>query len=210
MEQTSHESKVDKIVSSLALLGVGVCCIVWADKVTEWIAIVLGVLALIYSIINFIKFLTGGPLARTTLRLFYIVLSFAAGLLLVSRASFVKEAISFIIGVYIILTSSVQLLNLSDIRRLVGRKIGTYAWSVIGIIVGLLCITGQFIIPDELTRLTGIVMVIYAIVYLAGFFTFEKSEQQVEAKRDVKKIKEGEVVASSGEAKKSAKSKKSK
>ncbi|MBQ6320824.1 DUF308 domain-containing protein [Candidatus Saccharibacteria bacterium] len=204
-----ESSKLDKIVSSFALLGVGVCFIVWADEVTDWIALLLGALALIYAVLNFIKFLRGGPLGRTTLRLFYIILSFAVGMLLVSRASFIKEAISFVIGIYIILTSSVQLLNLSDIRRALGTKVGTYVWSVLGIIVGILCVTGQFVIPNELARLTGVVMVIYAITYLAGFFTCEKSEAKVR-ERDTKRIREGEVVEKSASSAKSHKSNKSK
>ncbi len=188
----NNSSKLDKIVSSLALLGVGVCLVVWADEVTEWIAILLGVLALIYSLVTFIKFVSGGPKLRTTLSLFCIILSFAAGLLLVSRASFVKEAISFIIGVYIILTSAVQLLNLSDLRRLVGAPVGTYAWSIVGIIVGILCISGQFIIPNALAQLTGAVMIVYALVYLAAFFTNQRVEK--ESKNKTPKIREGEII----------------
>lgn len=200
----NKDSSLDKIVSSVALFCVGICFVVWADQVTEWIAILFGVIALIYSLINFIKFLRLAPEKRTTLPLFYIILSFSAGILLVSRASFIKEAISFIIGVYIILTSSIQLLNLADLRRRTHERFGSFLWPVLGIVVGLLCISGQFIIPNELARLTGVVLIIYALAYLTGFVTMKKVMKTTKSSSSTSlEIKEAEVIKE-----KSSKSKK--
>ena len=211
-----QDSSLDKIVSSVALLCVGVCFVVWADKVTEWIAILFGIIALIYALVKFIQFMRTDPEKRTTLPLLYIILSAAVGVLLVSRANFIKEAISFVVGVYIILTCSVQLLNISSLRRRTGLLIGSYAWPVIGIIVGALCVGGQFIIPDELARLTGVVLIIYAIVYLTGFAVVKSAVKKSDGKTErvkieeaviVKDAKEGEVVEPKSE-KPSKKSKK--
>ncbi|MBQ3275403.1 DUF308 domain-containing protein [Candidatus Saccharibacteria bacterium] len=201
-----EDSKLDKIVSCVALFCIGICFVVWADQVTEWIAVLFGVIALVYAIVSLAKFLKAAPEHRTTLMLFYIILSAAAGILLVSRASFIKEAISFVIGVYIILTSSVQLLNLADVRRLLKAKIGSYLWPIVGIIVGILCVTGQFIIPNELARLTGVVLIIYAIVYLTGFITFSSKKKKFEKElKDIPHIQEGKIVEEKKTSKKSEK-----
>ncbi|MBQ7802596.1 DUF308 domain-containing protein [Candidatus Saccharibacteria bacterium] len=191
MAKKSSNNNTDKVISSVALCAVGICFVVWADEVTEWLAVFLGVVALIYALVGLFRFLRADPEVRTTLSLFYVILSFAAGILLVSRASFIKEAISFIIGIYIILTSSVQLLNLTDARRKLGVKFGSVLWPAIGIVVGLLCVTGQFIIPNELARLTGIVMIIYSIVYITGILSAKVVEKEVDPTR---RIKEGEIV----------------
>ncbi len=191
MEQ---DSSLDKIVSSIALLCVGVCFVVWADKVTEWIAILFGVIALIYAAVKAIKFFQTDPEKRTTLPLLYVILSAAVGVLLVSRANFIKEAISFVVGVYIILTCSVQLLNISSLRRRTSLLIGSYVWSVIGIIVGALCVGGQFIIPDELARLTGVVLIIYAIVYLTGFAIVRSAVKKSDVSKEHVKIEEAVIV----------------
>ena len=189
------ELKLDRIVSCIALFCVGICFVVWADQVTEWIAILFGVIALIYSITKLIIFLRLASERRTTLSLFYIVLSFCAGLLLVSRASFIKEAISFIVGVYIILTSSIQLFNVTELRHRTNSHIGSLIWPIIGMIVGFLCVSGQFIIPDELARLTGIVLIIYAVAYLVGFLTISRQTKEVQKRADkTLRIKEGEIV----------------
>jgi len=195
----NKESSLDKIVSSIALLCVGVCFVVWADKVTEWIAILFGVISLVYAIVRAIKFFKTDPEKRTTLPLFYIILSATAGILLVSRANFIKEAISFVVGVYIILTCSVQLLGISTARHKSGLLLGSYLWPMLGIIVGILCITGQFIIPDELARLTGIALIIYAIVYLTGFTVFKTAIKKTD-KTERLKIEEAVIVKDVQEA----------
>ena len=191
------ESSLDKIVSSIALLCVGICFIVWADQVTEWIAIIFGAIAIFYSLAKFIKFFKTTPEKRTILSLFYIILSAATGVLLVSRAGFIKEAISFVIGIYIILTCSAQLLKISTLRYKTGLKLGSYLWPAIGVFIGMLCISGQFIIPNELARLTGAALVIYAIVYLTGFAVL-KTEKKQNKKTEHLQIEEAIIVKEAG------------
>lgn len=195
MSTKKLSNSFDQIVTPLALLAVGICFTVWADEVTEWIAIILGICAILYAVFALIRFLKSAPELRTTISLFYIILAFSAGVLLVSRASFIKEAISFVVGVYIILSSSISLLNLSSLRRKTGLATSSYIWPAIGIVVGLLCITGQFIIPNELARLTGIVLVIYAIADLISFFTLRSVKKQAEKEFDAALgIKEGKII----------------
>ncbi|MBQ3464384.1 DUF308 domain-containing protein [Candidatus Saccharibacteria bacterium] len=204
--QDTQKLELEKVVSSIALFCIGVCFIVWADQVTDWIAIFLGVVSLVYSIVKFIIFLKATPERRTTFSLFCIVLAFAAGLLLVSRASFIKEAISFIIGVYIVLTSAVRILNLSDLRHRLGSAVGSYLWPVIGVVIGFLCISGQFIIPNELARLTGVGLVIYSVVYLVSFFAVKSALKTTEeALGKTLKIQEGEIVSEEKSSKKKSK-----
>jgi len=196
----NKDSSIDKIVSSIALLCVGVCFVVWADQVTDWIALLFGVIALIYSLVLFIKFIKTAPEKRTMLPLSYIILSACVGILLVSRADFVKGAISFIIGIYIILTCSAQLLGVSTLRHKTGLKVGSYLWPVLGIVIGILCVSGQFIIPNELARLTGIALIIYAIVYLTGFAVFKKETKKSTSHKDPAKIEEAVIVKEAKEA----------
>ncbi len=188
MEKSS--SKPEKIVTSIALLFVGICFIVWADKITDWIATLFGILALFYAFVKTIKFVKTEPEKRTTLPLIYIVLSAAVGIMLVSHADFIKEVISFAVGIYIILTCSVQLLGMSKVRH----RNGSLVWPIIGIVVGVLCITGHFIIPNEIARIIGIALIIYAIVYLTGTLSIESTAKKSSKKHDYKKIEEAVIV----------------
>ena len=187
MEKTS--SKPEKVITSIALLFIGICFIVWADKITDWLATLFGVLALIYAFIKIVKYAKTNPGERTTLPLFYIIISTAVGITLVSHADFIKEVISFAIGIYIIMTCSVQLLGISKLHRT-----KSLVWPIIGIIVGILCITGRFIVPNEIARLIGIALIIYAIVYLTGVATIESAVKKSNKKDEYKKIEEAVIV----------------
>ncbi|MBR3594708.1 DUF308 domain-containing protein [Candidatus Saccharibacteria bacterium] len=198
MKQES--SNLEKIVSAFALIAVGVCFVVWADKVTEWIAIALGVLALVAATIHAVKFFKTEPEKRTTTGLFSIILVAAVGVLLVSRADFVKDAISFIIGVYIILSCAIQMMSISALRHRTKLLLGSYTWPVIGIIIGVLCVTGRFIVPDALATLTGVALIFYGVVYLLGLVTIEKAMKTTKAKASQKKIAEATIVKEAKEA----------
>ena len=198
MKQES--SNLEKIVSALALIVVGVCFVVWADKVTEWIAIALGVLALAAAAVRAVKFFKTEPEKRTTTSLFGVILIGAVGVLLVSRADFVKDAISFIIGVYIILSCSIQLMSISALRHKTKLLLGSYTWPVIGVIIGILCVTGQFIVPDALATVTGVALIIYGVVYLLGLITIEKAVKTTKVKTGQKKIAEAVIVKEAKEA----------
>lgn len=192
MKQES--SNLEKIVSALALLAVGVCFVVWADKVTEWIAIALGVLALVAAAVRAFRFYKTKPNERTTSGLFGIIVVAAVGLLLVTRADLAKDAISFIVGVYIVLSCATQLFIVSGFRKTSGLLLGSYLWPMIGLFVGIFCITGQFVVPDALATVTGIALIIYAVVYLISLGSLQKAEKTYAAKASHKEITEAVIV----------------
>ena len=200
MVMKQETSNLEKIVSAIALLAIGVCFVVWADKVTEWIALVLGILALLAAATRTIIFCKTKPEVRTNMSLLGIILLATVGILLVFRADFIKNAISFIIGLYIIFSCSIQLMSLSSLRRKIEAPASSLAWPIIGIIIGFLCITGQFIVPDALATLTGIALIIYGIVYLLGLVTVRKVVKTTAAKTARKEITEAVIVKEAKEA----------
>jgi len=183
MKQES--SNLEKVVSALALFAVGVCLVVWADKVTEWIMMTLGVLALVAAAVHTVKYVRTKPEERTVTGLCGIVLVGALGVMLVSRADFIKEAISFVIGVYIILSCLLQLMAASGRSRV---------WPVIGVIIGVMCVMGKFIVPNALATITGVALMVYGVVYLLGLFAMEKAVSATKPKADQKKIVEAVIV----------------
>lgn len=201
-------SKSEKILTSLALIGIGICLVIWADKVTDWILIVSGAIALVFAFVKLIAFLNIDPKKRTNLPLFQIILSAIVGILLVTRSDFIKEAISFIVGIYMIMTCLIQLFGISTIRRKTGVFFGSLVWPVLGIIVGILCITGRFIIPDEIARLIGVALIVYAVIYLTGTIAIESYIKKTGIKSEHKKIEEAVIVKEEKSSKSSTKKEK--
>lgn len=196
MKQES--SNLERIIGALALLAIGVCFVVWADKITDWLSVALGVLALITAIVRAIKFFKAKPSQHASASLFSVILVAAVGLLLVSRADFVKEAISFIVGIYIILSSSVQIAVLSSLRHRGPAASRSFVYAILGIVIGILCVIGKFIVPDALAVLTGVSLIVYSIIYLLGLFTIQKVVKT--AKSNQKKITEATIVKEAKEA----------
>ncbi|MBR3180464.1 DUF308 domain-containing protein [Candidatus Saccharibacteria bacterium] len=194
MNRKSYFAKIttDKIISSIALFCVGLCLIVWAEQVTDLIVVALGALSLLYSFVGILRFVKASPKERTNFSLFLIVLSFVLGLLLIAKTDFVKSAITIIIGFCIILYSVISIANLAAIKKAANLSFVAFIWPVVTLILGFLCISGQFIIPDQLARLTGIILVVCAIVYFAGIVSISNQIKTIEKATG---IKEAEVVS---------------
>lgn len=186
------KEKISEIASVLALFAVGVLLAIFADEILDWISVILGALAIAYSVITLLSYIKMKPKERHESTLLIIVLAAASGIVLISKSGFIREMISFVIGVYIIITSALQLSMILDFRRLTGTKTRSIILPVVGIIIGALCISGDILIPDELTRLTGVFLAIYSVVYLIGIVMISKDEKKA---KNHPKIQEGEIIA---------------
>ncbi len=186
------KEKISEIASVLALFAVGVLLAIFADEILDWISVILGALAIAYSVITLLSYIKMKPKERHESTLLIIVLAAASGIVLISKSGFIREMISFVIGVYIIITSALQLSMILDFRRLTGTKTRSIILPVVGIIIGALCISGDILIPDELTRLTGVFLAIYSVVYLIGMVMISKDEKKA---KNHPKIQEGEIIA---------------
>ena len=198
---------IDKIISMIALFCVGLCLVIWAEQVTDAIVIALGVILLFFSVASFIRFVAAPSKERSAGSLFFIILGFLLGLLLVMRVDFVKSAISFLVGFYIVLTSAVAIMNIYDIRKKTEIKFSSYFWPIVGLLLGILCVSGQFIVPDQLARLTGVVLIIYAIASIIGFASLSAA---IKDAKKTAKIQEGQIVKESTSKAKTTKAKSSK
>ena len=186
------KEKISEIASVLALFAVGVLLAIFADEILDWISVILGALAIAYSVITLLSYIKMKQKERHESTLLIIVLAAASGIVLISKSGFIREMISFVIGVYIIITSALQLSMILDFRRLTGTKTRSIILPVVGIIIGALCISGDILIPDELTRLTGVFLAIYSVVYLIGMVMISKDEKKA---KNHPKIQEGEIIA---------------
>ena len=204
-----QSSNLEKILSAVALLIVGACLVIWSDKVTKWIAIALGVISLIVAAVRVAKYLQASPENRPLFGLFGIVPLTVIGIVLVTKADFVKEAISFIVGFYIVFSCMTQLMTLSALRR---RDVPTksYFWPVVGVIIGILCIVGRFIVPNALVAVAGIALIVYAVVYLIGLGMMNNIIKEAKPRPSHKEVVETSTIQEAEIIKKPAKKTKQK
>ena len=157
---------LNDIVVDGFILILGISLVVWADKVTNIVSILLGVMAILYGIIVFVNyFKKQDKLFSDTMMFTYGIVLFVMGIILIFKVEFLKELISFVIGIYITLTSAMRLHETITVSRASNVKMTpALVLSIVGIVVGLLAITLKLIFPDLIVQYIGVLLIIYSVV----------------------------------------------
>lgn len=167
---------LSEVLMYLCILVLGICLAVWADKVTSFVSIALGILALVYAITRFVYyFKSKEKIMADNLDFITAIVIFVIGLVLIIKVNFLKELVSFIIGIYILLSSVLKLSESINLGKNLNTKLtGPTVLSLIGIFIGILCIIGKFILPDMIITYIGILLIIYSIISIIELFMLNK------------------------------------
>lgn len=153
------------ILADIVFFIVGLCLYLWAQEITNLVSIVVGVVLILYGLwMTIYYFRDKDKNAISNFKLVYGIGALVFGIILVTKTSFLKELISFVIGIYIVLASIFKMqeaLSLKDIY--IGYK-KPLILSIIGLVIGILCIVGKFIVPDVVNMIIGLVLMIYSIL----------------------------------------------
>ncbi len=161
-----EKRKISEMVLSVCILIIGICLTIWAEKVTTLVSILLGCLAILYGIMVVINYFRNKErLFRDTIELIYGIIVLVIGFVLVFKVDFLKELVSLIIGIYIVITSVLKLSENIRISKELNTKISSLIiLPIIEIFIGLLCILGKFLLPDIIVKFIGIMLIIYSII----------------------------------------------
>jgi len=162
------EKKISNVILVMCILILGILLIIWADKITNIFSILLGILAIIYGIITFINyFKTKDKTFGNMLSFIYGIIILVMGFILVFRVDFLKELISFVVGIYIVLSSLFKLHEILVLQKDSNIKLtSSIVITIILVFLGILCICGKFLIPDIIIRFIGIILVIYSVMFI--------------------------------------------
>lgn len=160
----------------ICLLLLGVSLVIWADKVTTIASIILGIVAILYGVIACVNYFRNqDKLMNDRLTFIYGIVIMVIGFVLIFKVEFLKELISFIIGIYIIFTSCIKLHESITIGKKINVKLkGATILAIVGIIIGILCIAGKFLIPDMVVKYIGILLVIYSVISIVQLVLLNK------------------------------------
>lgn len=160
------KNNLSEILMLLCVLVLGVCLTIWADKVTNIVSIFLGILGVLYSIIIFVNyFRNNSRLLNDRLGFIYGIVILVIGFVLIFRVDFLKELISFVIGIYIILTSIIKLHESITISKNIKTTLtSAIVLAILGIVIGILCIVGKVLFPDIIIKYIGIMLILYSVI----------------------------------------------
>ena len=157
---------ISELLMNACVLILGICLTIWADKVTTVISIILGVIAVFYGIAAFVNYFNNKDKGfNDNVTLVFGIIVLVLGGILIFKVNFLKELISIIVGIYILLTSVFRLLEINKISKSINTKMtGSLVLSIIGIILGIMCITSRFLFPNLIVTYIGVLLIIYSII----------------------------------------------
>ena len=169
-----NKEKISAVLFNFGILLVGISLILWADKVTNIVSIVLGCLIVFYGIINTINyFKVKDKVFSDSMHFVYGIFIVVIGSVLIFRVNFLKELVSFIVGIYILLASIIKLYDYFVNKKNNNIKLTS---SLIGIVIGILCIVGKFLLPDIILNFIGYMLVIYSLVDTSNLIILGKNK----------------------------------
>ena len=169
-----NKEKISAVLFNFGILLVGISLILWADKVTNIVSIVLGCLIVFYGIINIVNyFKVKAKEFGDSMHFVYGIFIVVIGSVLIFRVNFLKELVSFIVGIYILLASIIKLYDYFVNKKNNNIKLTS---SLIGIVIGILCIVGKFLLPDIILNFIGYMLVIYSLVDTSNLIILGKNK----------------------------------
>ena len=168
---------------NIIMLALGICLLIWADKVTTMTSIVIGVTFLVYAAYNLIAyFRVENRTVSDQAKLITGIALAIAGVFLITQSGFLKELISVFIGVFILVESILRLQDVLATKNVNPNYKNSLGLAVIGVACGALCILGKIVIPDLILQVLGILLIIFALTDTAGGIMVNQSMKTVKAK----------------------------
>ncbi len=162
------------LLINVALLALGVCLLIWADKVTSAISISIGIIFTIYSLYDFIDYIrTPKDLQKFSTIITGIAL-IIAGVFLMIQTDFIKDSISFIVGTFIVIISLIRLQDAVKLRTLGAMSHMSIILPLISLVAGIFCIVGKIIIADVFIQILGAMLVVFAVSNIANNITLNR------------------------------------
>ncbi len=172
-------SSQSSLLSSILFFILGAILFTSADKVMETISIIIGVILASSGIISLIFYgfqvKKGFGFAKKG-NLFFGIISIILAIIFIFFSNIVEHFIRFIVGAWILFTGIIRLINVLSMKKNNNKFISLLLVSILLIIVGVYTI----LIGDVILSTIGIIMMIYAVIEIAGYILYSKDTNELE------------------------------
>ncbi len=170
------------IYMNIVLLALGIALVIWADKVTSLISIIIGATFLVLAAYNLIAYLRveNRDMKEIPKLVSAIALGIAGGFLIIQNG-LIKEVISIVVGIFLLIESIFRLQDALESKKSNPNYKNPLILSIIGIVLGMLCIFGRIIIPDLMLQVFGIILIVFSIVDMTGGAMVTQATKKVKA-----------------------------
>ena len=172
---------------NVILLALGICLLIWADKVTSLMSIAIGALFLVYAVYNFIAwYRVENRNMGDNAKLITAIALGVSGAFLIIEKDFLKELISIVLGIFLLIESIFRLQDALNSKKFNPNYKNALILAIIGVVCGALCIFGKIIVPDLVVQVIGVLLIIFAVSDMTGGImikqSYKSSAKTVDAK----------------------------
>lgn len=172
---------------NVILLALGICLLIWADKVTSLISIAIGALFLVYAVYNFIAwYRVENRNMGDNAKLITAIALGVSGAFLIIEKDFLKELISIVLGIFLLIESIFRLQDALNSKKFNPNYKNALILAIIGVVCGALCIFGKIIVPDLVVQVIGVLLIVFAVSDMTGGImikqSYKSSAKTVDAK----------------------------
>lgn len=188
MNELIKKQKISEIFISILLFIIGICLLIWAQKVINVASIMLGIILIMYGAVNVINTIQSNN--YTAINIFGASVKIVLGVILICNPSLLSEVISFIVGIFILISSIMGLSYVLSNKESNNFNL-SLGLSIAGILIGILCILGKFLIPSIILQFIGLMLIIYSILNIVSINLYPTTTVKIE--RNVINVKEEDI-----------------
>lgn len=202
MENIMTKLLKSSIWSSIALIILGILLIFYSEVTIISISYVIGGILIAIGVIALIKYISNiNKDIKNEIDIVYGIGTIILGIIVICNPKAIASIIPFILGILIVINSTAKIDYSFKLRKNKNKLwISTLIVALVALICGVLLIFNPFAGAEFITKIIGIILVIYAILDIVSTIRISKELKETfgKVKEDKKKLKdsipEAEVV----------------
>jgi len=184
------------IISSIALVALGILLIFKSEVTIITISYIIGAVLIAMGVLTELNYLKENKenLAKGDLDIVYGVVCAILGIIIIKNPEAIASIIPLAVGVIIVANSVVKLQYSLELRKEKNDLwISTLILSIVMVICGIVLIFNPFTGAVLFTRIVGIFILIYAILDLVSTFFIKKTLEKIHDSI-LEDVKEAEII----------------
>ena len=202
MENIMTKLLKSSIWSSIALIILGFLLIFYSEVTIISISYVIGGILIAIGVFALLKYISNiNKDVKNEIDIVYGIGTIILGIIVISSPKAIASIIPFVLGVLIVINSTAKIDYSFKLRKNKNNLwVSTLIVALIALICGVLLIFNPFAGAEFITKIIGIILVVYAILDIVSTIRISKELKETfgKAKEDKKKLKdsipEAEVV----------------
>ena len=202
MENIMTKLLKSSIWSSIALIALGLLLIFYSDVTIISISYVIGGILIAIGVIALLKYISNiNKDRKNEIDIVYGIGTIILGIIVISNPKAIASIIPFVLGVLIVINSTAKIDYSFKLKKNNNNLwVSTLVVALIALICGVLLIFNPFAGAEFITKIIGIILVIYAILDIVSTIRISKELKETfgKVKEDKKKlkdsIKEAEII----------------